>query len=129
MTPEEMVKYFGIEVGDAINRQFVELAASNSVTLTVPDYGEWKPAAPIFAFTPPNSTWPEIHIQRMLYSWRISEVEFPNETYARSWDYEGRDDAAFMKAVTALAVWQGNPRSEPTGWVRAIPAATSEEQE
>lgn len=74
----------------------------------------------VFMYEPPNEDWPQIAIVRMIWNWRIAEVEIPGYTYGpRYWCYRGTDTRVFLQAATALAEWKGDPQSEPQNWIKA----------
>lgn len=64
-----------------------------------------------FEWAPHHRDWPIVCISRMRNHWRLSSG-------ARFWAYDGISDAVFMRVLTALVKWRGNPLTEPGGWTR-----------
>lgn len=67
------------------------------------------------SYRPPDPDWPDIHLSRYPYDWRLQEVDIPDVTYDRWW----RFDIAripFADVIRALGDWQGDPGSEPRGF-------------
>jgi hypothetical protein len=69
-----------------------------------------------FSMEMPNGV--EVHIHRMIFNWRISEVD-GWMSYGRSWCFEGVGPWTFRRAVEAALTWGGDPASEPPGHLKA----------
>jgi hypothetical protein len=76
------------------------------------------PQHPAFQYTPPDGSWPFVHLHRMIFNWRLSEYD-GFLSYGRFWCFEGRGDVTFRRALHQLVAWQGNPRAQPQGWIKA----------
>lgn len=71
-----------------------------------------------FQYTPPDSTWPFVHVSRMIFNWRLSEYD-GYMAYGRFWCFGGVSTMTFAAALNQLAIWQGNPATEPQGWIKS----------
>lgn len=68
-----------------------------------------------FSYRPANADWPEIHVTRYPYDWRILVVEIPAVTYDREWRY-AMPGHTFADVIHALGHWRGDPDGEPHGF-------------
>lgn len=100
----------------AVDRQLlVDLAKTYGVELHPLDDGE---ADEKFVYSPPDGRR-DVLVMRMTFNWRIAEADYPGAWGLRHWCFEGTDVATFIRVVRQLAIWQGDPDSEPRGWIKA----------
>jgi hypothetical protein len=59
----------------------------------------------------------QIDVLRMLFNWRVATT--PKDlpwSYDRHWCYAGTSFTTLMRAVQAVADWDGSDGTEPEGW-------------
>lgn len=60
-----------------------------------------------------------VDIHRMIASWRVSVITGRMRLApSRYWCYAGTGQKALLRAVLAVAAWDGSPDTEPEGWTR-----------
>lgn len=94
---------------------YIRLALIQRVELEIvpPDTGIY------LRYTSHNEDWPYIHVWRMVINWRLVEADEYGFPIGRFWCFAGTGNGTFMRVMSTLAVWQGNPRSEPSGWIKS----------
>lgn len=107
----------------AIRAVLVDLAAAEGVELHA--LGDDFASGLHFAYQPAQQSRPEIHLSCMLVNWRICESDRYSATYRRHWCFAGTGVETFTRAVKALAAWDGDPDTEPAGWVKTWDGRTT----
>jgi len=94
----------------------IRVAMSHGVALTRDEEPE-NPRVLVLHYTPPDEDWPPITLTRNSPTWTVGEVEGFNDP-PRFWVYRAVSTTGFIRITSAIAVWRGNPRGEPEGWLR-----------